>query len=173
MKKVTDIIDKIDSVFFFIAQIAVFIMMLLTTADAAMRYIFNHAIIGAFYFSEKYLMVIVVFLSISYVMKMGGHIRIDMFLRYLPKTLVKVLDIIYPLLAATLMFAIAYQSMHVTIGYYVTKSVEAGLIPWPIWLSWIWVPIGAYMFTLRLLLISIQNLLGFNKEVIIDSEEMN
>ena len=166
MKKVTDIFDKIDSVFFFIAQIAVLIMMLLTTADAIMRYVFNQAIMGAYHFSENYLMVIVVFLSMSYVMKMEGHIRIDIFLQYLPKKLVKVFDIIYPMLAAALMFAIAYQGMNMTIENYVNKSVAVGLIPWPIWLSWIWVPIGAYMFTLRLLLVSIQNLLGLNEEVI-------
>ncbi|KAB2336216.1 TRAP transporter small permease [Cytobacillus depressus] len=162
MKKVIDVFDKIDSFLFFIAQIAVLIMMLLTTADAVMRYIFSKSITGAYFFTEKYLMVIVVFLSMSYVMKMKGHIRIDLFIQYLPKRLVKVMDIIYTLLAAVLMFVIAYQAMFMTEEAFVNHYVATGLIPWPIWLSWIWVPIGAYMFTLRLLLIAFQSLLNFN-----------
>src|SRR5690606_22888032 len=95
MKKAAQLFDKIDYAFFFVAKIAVLIMMFITTADAVMRYLFNQALVGAYHFSEKYLMVIIVFFSLSYVMKMKGHISIDLFKKYLPKKLVKVLDMIY------------------------------------------------------------------------------
>jgi TRAP-type C4-dicarboxylate transport system permease small subunit len=170
MKRVTYIFDKIDSVFFFIAQISVLIMMLLTTADALMRYLFNHSITGAYFFTEKYLMVIVVFFSLSYVMKLNGHIRIDFFTQYLPRNLVKVLDIIYTFLAAALMFIIAYQSMIMTQEAFINNRVAVGLIPWPIWLSWVWVPIGAYLFTIRLLLIAVQNILNFKQNAINEND---
>jgi TRAP-type C4-dicarboxylate transport system permease small subunit len=153
MKFVLKIFDKIESGFFFVAKIALFVMMVLTTADAIMRYVFNHAITGAYTFTENYLMVIVAFLSMSYVMKLKGHIRIDIFTDKMPKSLVKWLNVIYLLAAAGFMFAVGYKSMFVTWEAYVRNYVATGVIPWPTWLSWIWVPIGAYLFTIRLLLI--------------------
>lgn len=167
MKKVMNLFDKVDSVIFTVAQVAAFIMMILTTADTLMRYVFNHPIIGAYYFSENYLMVIIVFLSISYVWKLGGHIRIDLFIQYMPKRVVRVLDIIYALAVACLMFVIGYQAMLMTQEAFVNNNVAAGIIPWPTWLSWIWIPIGAYIFTIRLLLSVVYMLLTFNQE---DSE---
>jgi TRAP-type C4-dicarboxylate transport system permease small subunit len=167
MKKVMNLFDKIDSFLFFIAQIAVFIMMILITADAVMRYVFNQSIVGAYHFSEKYLMVIIVFLSISYVWKLGGHIRIDLLTQYMPNKLVRALDVIYTLAAAFLLFFIGYQAMLSTHDAYVNNYVAAGLIPWPTWLSWVWIPIGAFIFTIRLLLNVVNMLLTFNQE---DSE---
>ncbi|WP_260287169.1 TRAP transporter small permease [Peribacillus aracenensis] len=167
MKKVMNLFDKVDSVIFFVAQIAVFIMMILISADAFMRYVFNQSIVGAYQFSEKYLMVILVFLSISYVWKLGGHIRIDLLTQFMPNKLVKVLDILYTLAAACLIFLIGYQAMISTQEAYINNYVAAGLIPWPTWLSWVWVLIGPYIFTIRLLLSVVYMLLTFNQE---DSE---
>lgn len=168
MKKAAQLFDKIDYAFFFVAKIAVLIMMFITTADAVMRYLFNQALVGAYHFSEKYLMVIIVFFSLSYVMKMKGHISIDLFKKYLPKKLVKVLDMIYMLLAAILMFFIGYQAMIMTQEAYVNHYVATGIISWPTWLSWIWIPVGAYLFTLRLLFIFLQLLFNLNR---VETEE--
>lgn len=158
MKKITDVFEKIDSLIFFVAQAAVFIMMIVTMADVIMRYVFNRSILIAYTFSGEYLMVILVFLSLSYVMKMGGHIRLDLFIRHFPEKFMKFLDIVYLLLAAGLMFVIGYQGMLLTSEAYINNYTAAGIIPWPTWLSVVWVPIGSYMFTLRLLLLAIQTL---------------
>lgn len=165
MKLAVKIFDRIESGFFFIAKIALFVMMILTTVDAIMRYVFNHALIGAYTFTENYLMVIVAFLSMSYVMKLKGHIRIEFLTERMPKSLAKWLNVIYLLAAAGFMFAVGYKSMHVTWEAYVRNYVATGVIPWPTWLSWVWVPLGAYLFTLRLLLTAYATLTNRELEV--------
>ncbi|WP_413299858.1 TRAP transporter small permease [Bacillus sp. 1P10SD] len=159
MKKIVFVFEKIESGAFILAKIAAFIMMILTTADAAMRYIVHKPIIGAYEFSESYLMVILIFLSMSYVMKEKGHIRIDIFIEKMPIKLVEFLDRMYLLLAACLMFIIGYQGMLMTEEAIVNNYVSTGLIKWPTWASVIWVPIGSYLFTLRLILEFGQSLL--------------
>lgn len=130
-------------------------MMLLTSADAIFRYFFHQAIIGAYEFTEKYLMVIVVFLGMSYVMRTKGHIRIDIIVERLPEHVVSWFQGLFYLFGAGLMFAIGYQSMMATHEAFVKGYTSAGLIAWPTWLSIIWVPIGAYVFSIRLLLESV------------------
>lgn len=165
MKKVNDIFDAFDRIAFFIAQIATMIMMVLTTADAIMRYGFNKPIIGAYHFSEKYLMIIIVFLSMSYAMKLRGHIQIDLFTDKMPIKLKNFFQIIYSLLAAGLMFLIGYLSLGVTIEAFTLKYTSTGIIPWPTWLSWVWVPIGAFLFMMRLVLHALNISLHFNHKL--------
>lgn len=171
MQKIYNIFNKIDKFAFSIAQFAMLVLMVLTTADAIMRYGFNKSIIGAYHFSEKYLMVIIVFLSMSYVMKLKGHIQIDLFTDRMPVKINNIFQVIYSILGAIFMFLIGYQSMLVTSEAFIFKYTSTGLIPWPTWLSWIWVPIGAYLFTIRLIFNAINILLNFNKPSL-DIEEV-
>jgi TRAP-type C4-dicarboxylate transport system permease small subunit len=61
-----------------ISVVCVFIMMLLTTVDVVLRYIFNSPIIGAFEVSE-FMMVIIVFFSMAYTQYRKGHVSVDIF----------------------------------------------------------------------------------------------
>lgn len=158
------IFERIERLFLYIAQIAIFIMMLLITADAASRYLFNQSITGVYEFTERYLMISAIFLSMSYVMKIDGHIKLDLLIDRLPSKVAESFNLLFLLLGAAFVFAIGYQGMIVTYDYWVKNIVGTGLIPWPVWLSYIWVPIGAYLFTLRLLLQFIGSILGYDSK---------
>jgi TRAP-type C4-dicarboxylate transport system permease small subunit len=157
------IFDRIDEAFFFLAKIGVFLMMLLTTIDSLGRYFFHHPIAGAYEFSEKYLMVAIVYLSISYVMKLDGHIRVDIVIEKFPVKIQNALNSIYYLLGAGLMFVIGYQGMLATLEAWENNYVGAGVIAWPTWASVIFVPIGTYMFALRLIFMCISNIINIMK----------
>lgn len=152
MKMVMRWFEKLERLILFIAQAAIFIMMFLITADAVSRYLFHQSIIGVYEFTERYLMISAVFLSMSYVMKLDGHIKLDLFIDRLPKKVSSVFNLLFLLLGAAFVFCIGYQGMIMTYDAWVNNITGTGLIPWPVWLSYIWVPIGAYLFTLRLLL---------------------
>src|SRR5215813_4870594 len=66
------------------AVAAAAIMMVLTSADALLRYAFNQPIIGAYEITEKYLMVAAVFLGLSYAYRGGGFIRVTFLVDRLP-----------------------------------------------------------------------------------------
>lgn len=137
-------------------------MMLVTSADASFRYLFDSPIMGAYDFTKDYLMVIAVFLSFSYVMKVNGHIKVDMLVERLPIGLVKLLNIIFLLIGALLMLVIGYQGLLTTEEAWVNNYTSTGIIPWPTWLSVIWVPIGSFLFVVRLLIETIKIVMGLN-----------
>jgi TRAP-type C4-dicarboxylate transport system permease small subunit len=152
MSLVENLINKIDRVIFFFAKLSIFIMMLVIALNAIFRYFFNSPIQGVYEFTEKYLMVSAIFLSLSYVFKLDGHIRVDAFFDKFPKKIQSILDIVFMLIGAVLMFVIFYQGMIFTYKAWVNNDISTGVIAWPLWLSYIWIPIGGFVFTLRLLL---------------------
>lgn len=62
-----------------IGAFAFLLMMFLTTADVSGRYLFNRPIPGGMEFVE-WLMVMGIFLGLAYTQKVGGHVRMDLFI---------------------------------------------------------------------------------------------
>ena len=75
-----------------IAVVATAIMMLLTSADALGRYLFNWPILGAYEITEKYLMVAAIFLGLSYAYRSGVFIRVTFLVDRLPPAWRRVAD---------------------------------------------------------------------------------
>ena len=76
-----------ENVLTFAAVLSVFIIMLLTTADATGRYVFNRPITGAFDITTNYLIVASVFLGMTAAYRNGGFIRVTFLADRLPRLL--------------------------------------------------------------------------------------
>ncbi|MFC4557922.1 TRAP transporter small permease [Virgibacillus kekensis] len=155
MKKINSIFDKVERASLFISKCGLFAMMVLVSSDAIGRYFFNSPIVGTYEFVEMYLMMITIFLSMSYVMKIGGHIRLDIVIDRLAKSVQMKLNFFYYLIAAVWMFFIGYYGMQITIEAWAKDLTQSGIVSFPLWLSYIWVPIGAFLFSVRLILLCI------------------
>ena len=70
-----------------LAVLSAITMMLLTTADAMGRYLFNAPIVGAYELTEKYLMVAMIFFGLSYAFRGGVFIRVTFLVDRLPPPL--------------------------------------------------------------------------------------
>src|SRR4030043_204481 len=68
-----------------VAVFATFIMMLLTTADAAGRYLLNRPITGAYEITTNYLMVSAIFLAMTFAYRGGANIRVTFLVDRLPR----------------------------------------------------------------------------------------
>ena len=79
------LLNRIENVSIWGAILSTFIMMCLTTADALGRYILNRTILGAYEFTENYLMVATVFFGICYAYHGGVFIRVTFFVDRLPE----------------------------------------------------------------------------------------
>jgi TRAP-type C4-dicarboxylate transport system permease small subunit len=73
MQKVMEFCEK---VMIYVSTMATFVLMLLTTADAGGRYIFNRPITGAYEVTTNYLMIGAVFLAVCYGYRQGAYIRV-------------------------------------------------------------------------------------------------
>src|SRR3990172_12028496 len=102
LKTIEKFLDRCETVLLYIAVFATFVMMCLTTADAAGRYLFNRPITGDYEVTEQYLMVAMVFLGFSYAYRGGAYIRVTLLVDHVPR----VVRIFFDFLAQV--FSIAY-----------------------------------------------------------------
>ncbi len=161
--KIIKFFNFIDRIAVGIAIISLFVMMVLITMDSLARSVLNNPIVGVLELTEKYLMVSFVFLSLSYTMKKNGHIRIDLFLNKLSGWTLFLLESFGLAAGMVLFVGVAYQGVLSTLEAYTHNYVETGVIPWPLWLSLIWVPIGSLLLIGRII-IYIMNLFQYMKE---------
>ena len=67
-----------------IAAVFLFMLMLLTCADVALRYLFNKPILGSFELTE-FMMAIIIGLALAYCALRRGHVRVDLVVSMLPE----------------------------------------------------------------------------------------
>jgi TRAP-type C4-dicarboxylate transport system permease small subunit len=84
-------INRTCWIFNLMGVVMLFFMMLLTTADVVLRYVFNAPIAGSIDIVEL-MMVILVWGAVAYCAFVGGHVRVDVVYSKLPKTAQTILD---------------------------------------------------------------------------------
>ena len=141
----------IERVLLGLATIALIGMMLLISLDAMGRYFFDQPLQGSFEFTSLFLMVILVFATMSHNYSTGRHVRLDV----LSGVLERRLDLYYPRLIALLclpVFAfLAYVALDELAHKWNSGESHAGL-PISIALSYGWVALGALTLSLRMML---------------------
>ncbi len=84
MQALGTILRRCELVLVYAAVVACAAMMLLTSADALARYLLNSPILGAYEVTEKYLIVMAIFLGLSYAYRGGVFIRVTLLVDRLP-----------------------------------------------------------------------------------------
>jgi TRAP-type C4-dicarboxylate transport system permease small subunit len=130
-----------------VAAIAAFAMMLLTTADAAGRYLLNRPIIVAYELTTSYLMIAAVFLALPLAYRQGANVRVTFLVQRLGGRVrlaidhvVQVLSILY---CAALVIATAEQARHV-----LSTGTTLTTIELPQWPGYALVSVGLFVVTL-------------------------
>ncbi|WP_282153346.1 TRAP transporter small permease [Ruegeria atlantica] len=150
------VFEKLENALSWIAGLSVFVMMVLVSADAIGRYAFKSPLTFQFDFTTYYLMVIVGVLALSWGERNGAMIKINVVTRFLPEGLKGPLYAFNNLLAAFVFAVMTQASLKRTLETMFDGDVIFGVIDWPVWLSLVWVPIGAGVLTARLLINAVQ-----------------
>lgn len=134
-----------------LAVLATLVMMLLTTADAGGRYLFNRPILAAYELTTNYLMAAAVFLAMPYAYRQGANIRVTFLAERLPRAVRLVVDHVVQLVSiaycAVLVFATFQQARHVRL----TNTTFATL-DLPMWPAHLVVCVGLFLTTLLMLI---------------------
>jgi TRAP-type transport system small permease protein len=140
-----------ERVMLYISALSTFVLMLLTTADAGGRYLFNRPITGAYEITTNYLMIAGVFLGMAYGYSQGAHIRVTFLTERLPRRvklvvnhLVQGVSIIYGVL---LVIAACQQTLRTLDTGMNLSSVEI-----PQWPAYAIVSVGLFFMALTMLL---------------------
>lgn len=148
MRKVLDFCER---VMIYLSVISTFLLMLLTTVDAACRYLFNSPITGAYEITTNYLMVAAVFLGLSYGYRNGAYIRVTFVSRHFTGNLklianhfVQVITLIY---GCILIFA-TYKQVILTFEMHTSLSSLDFI---PLGPAYVIVPAGLFFMSLSIL----------------------
>ena len=135
----------------------VLLMALNTIANVVGRFVLGSSI----FFSEelnRILIILITFAGISYAARHGRHIRMSAIYDTLPGRARKALMIAIALVTAFFMFGLCYYSY----GYIVTSAGQGRLLPalqLPVWIIYVWAPIGFFMTGVQYVLTAVKNLI--------------
>jgi TRAP-type C4-dicarboxylate transport system permease small subunit len=146
------VMDQIDRFFIYVGIICLFVIMVIVGIDGLLRQFFNAPIVGAYELIEKYLMVAMIFPAISYTWAKKGHIGVTLIYKKMPVALQNISHIITIILGLFIMGIIGYTGYETTYTAFAGNHLTSGLIRWPLWVSYVWMPIGSLIFCLRLLI---------------------
>jgi TRAP-type C4-dicarboxylate transport system permease small subunit len=107
----------------FIGGLAIFVIMVVTSADVFLRYVFNAPLSSNVDITQM-AMVVAVFCAIAYAGWTGGHIVVDVFTGLFPPAVSRVLAILVDLVGAALMAGIAWHSWLAALDYRDTGEVS-------------------------------------------------
>jgi TRAP-type C4-dicarboxylate transport system permease small subunit len=134
-----------------ISAFATFLMMLLVVANVIGRYLFNKPLTGTLEFTES-LLVIIIFLAVALTQYDGGHIRVTLLTRRLPKSVARMLTVIAMLCAAAFFTWCAVASWNFAAQAYSFNEQEWGEVVFPLWPMKFVVFFGIAMLAIQFLL---------------------
>ncbi len=144
-------IGYIEKYCFYLSLFSTVAMMLLISVDAVVRYLFNHPITGTFEITEEYLMVALVFLALSNTYTHGGHVRVTLFLRFIPSSIKLPVNILFALLGLGFFALLTYGGWNIFIRAAHEREFSEGLLQYPLAPAYFLIPLGSGLLCIRLL----------------------
>lgn len=146
-------ISKVEAV---MLAAGVMLMAINTCVNVIGRFVFGQ---GLFFSGEinRILIILITFAGIGYAARHGRHIRMSALYDALPLKGRKILMIIIAFFTSMVMFFLCYYS----VGYIDTLYDRGRILPalgFPIWIIYIWVPIGFAITGIQYFLTGIKNL---------------
>ena len=145
-------ISKVEAA---ILALGVLLMALNTVTNVVARFVFGNSIM----FSgelNRILIIMITFAGIGYAARHGRHIRMSAIYDALPVGGRKVLMIFIALFTSAVMFFLFYYSLVYIVDMY-SKGRVLPSLRLPIWIIYIWVPLGFLITGIQYLLTAIKN----------------
>jgi len=120
------IISKITYIFNRLASIILFFMMFLTIGDVLLRKILNKSILGTVELSE-FMMVIIVFFSLSWTELLDSHIKVDLVMKHLGKGIQTSTEIFTQLICSIFFGFATFSTLIYCFSMKISKEVSQDL----------------------------------------------
>lgn len=133
------------------SAVALLSIMGLTFIDVALRKATHVSIPGLYELTEDYFMVGLVFLSMGYVYRTGGHVRVSLFQRLIPRWLRRPLEVVIGLLALGFFGLMAVMGWQAAQSAWEYHELSSSVLAYPLAPALFMVPLGAGMTCMRIL----------------------
>ena len=165
LRRLDELMGKFEA---FVLSAGILLLAINMVANVLGRVFFHHS----FYFAEEVgsiLMILITFIGIGYAARQGRHIRMSAIIDQLSRPAQKAIRLFVTLTTGLTMFLLAYYA----VGYIAVVARLGSVTPAlqiPVWLIYLWIPVGFTVTGIQYLLAFIQNLrkpevyLSFTKE---------
>ncbi len=150
MARVMRVLGFVEKIAFLGSCGSILLIMLVTTTDVFGRKIFGYSIPSLYEFTEDYLMVALVFLSISYVYKIGGHVKVDLLEKRFPDFIKIPLEKFLNLWALVFFALITLKGWDVGVRAYQFREVSSSVLAYPLAPALFLVPLGSALTCIRI-----------------------
>lgn len=152
IKKLDNFLRPIEAAAAVVGGVVMLAAMVLTSADALLRYTINKPLTFNYFVTENYLMVALVCMPLAWAFRTGGYIRIMFLYAQLPGPAARLL-LRAGILASFLLIAdLAWLAGLNWYKAWTTNEIIIDVVDFRMAWSWIWVPVGLGLLALRLLL---------------------
>jgi TRAP-type C4-dicarboxylate transport system permease small subunit len=152
------VIALLETATLVVACVALFAIMLLVFLDAVLRYALNSPLKFTADIVTLYLISCALLLVLSYTLRRGGHINVDLFVHIMPPRLYDALMGIVLVGATVVVGIMAYQVTVLSWESWQANELTVGIYAWPLWLSKATVAISLVILDLRLLHVGLTHL---------------
>ena len=147
--------DRVERILVRIAAFALVAMVALTTGDALSRYFFNAPVTGAMELNNEFLMPALVFFMVSYVYRMGGHVRVTLLSDHFPPRLQRASLVLFDGLTTLLFAAVTWGVVVRAIDSYGMREYSSSPLGYLLAPSFAIVAVGAALMTVRALVATV------------------
>jgi TRAP-type C4-dicarboxylate transport system permease small subunit len=152
MDAVERAVDRASRALAFVGGLGVVLMMVHVVADSAMKYLFDVPIEGTLEVVSQYYMVACVFLPLALVELRGEQVRVDLFLRLMPRRAAVASYVVTAILSAAFFACLAYYTGEAAVHSFRINEVIMGtsyVIVWPS--KWL-LPVGFALVVVAIVL---------------------
>jgi TRAP-type transport system small permease protein len=146
------IFNKVDQILAYFASFALFSMMILIFINAFSRFLLNKPVTGVIEFTGEYLMVIIVFLTLSFTHKNDGHVKVDILQKFLPEKVKPLLSVIVKLLSTAIFLILTYTTYLLFIRHLNQDIRSVSSLAYPLTPAVFMICFGSFIMSIRLLL---------------------
>jgi TRAP-type C4-dicarboxylate transport system permease small subunit len=143
----------------FLSCAAAFLLMLLISADAAGRYLFNAPVKGAYEITELYLMIAIVLFGLGTTQRTAGHVRITLLSESFPAPLRRWLEVGFLAISLAVFGVATVAASQLALDHLLAGRTQ-GTLGLPVGPSWLILVVGLAAFCLRLVAQLLDCLLG-------------
>ena len=127
-------------------------MMIWIVIDVVLRSVFHAPVSGTIEITGEYLLVIIVYLSISYTYKEGGHVSVELFENKFSKSIKKVIKLFTNLLTIIAFVLLGIANLQKGLDYFANDIRTTSLLNYPLAPALMIITFGVFLLVINLIL---------------------
>jgi len=150
-KRLSKAFDAVENACLYVSAACAGLIMVMVSADAMGRYLFNKPIKGVTEFVEEYLMAMMIFLALSATNRSGYHLKVELLEKHFPRRVKAVLNPVIELVGLGILLLIMVASWDSFLRAAETGELSVGMVAYPLAPAYFFVPFGCALICIRML----------------------